>query len=389
MTDSPSDSNVLENSESQNETLKKTLPKQVTVYIGEYPIKLLLKQPYVDAEGRTLNVLIDKSSDEIRRWLPKGFKPYLVLGFEDAHIETHFWYNVFPFVSQDHTLTDSLKKKPTEKLSAAIIVASLWDGVGSGSLPSAISKFKALDVDSFSVAILPSKIQPADAHFNALAALGLTVKTDAATLLLLDRDLLESYKGVNRNGSPIKGNQIADYLANLFFSKETFVQEITEQSRAFNAKIYTPLFVTGASFNIYGSIENMLDASLLRPLLSFDLSKVSLLYGLVRMPASMKDKLPRAKIELAIASWIKQKTTLKSIHITEPVYVEDASDRVDILLLVAGFEITEILLDYEKKSKSLRSRAMQRKLVKKEDWQSMMNKLGIGKEEAASAQAPT
>jgi len=389
MTDTKNSFNVLDSIKKHIETLKPLLPKQATVYIGEYPIKVLLRQPYVDKTGQTLQVLVGKSSDEVYNWVPNGLDPHLVLGFEDANIETHFWYNVLPFISQDETLINGLRKKPMEKLHSAIMVASVWDGIGSGSLPTLISKFKGSNINSLSVALLPSKIQPSDAYFNALAALGLCTESDAATVLLLDRDLLENYEGVDRVGSLIKGNVVANYLVNLFLAKETLVEEISEQSRAFNTKMYTALLAAGASIKIYGSVENMLNATLLKPLLNFDLSTVSLVYVLARMPSSLKDKLPRAKIELAVASWFKEKANLKSIYITEPVYVEDASDRIDMVLFVGGFDTTEMFLDYEKKAKGLEGRAVQKGLVDKKEWQTMMKNLGIKKGEEASSEVPS
>jgi hypothetical protein len=262
---------------------------------------------------------------------------------------------------------------------------------GSEALPNLISKFKASSINSLSVALLPSKIQPTDAYFNALASLGICSENDAATVLLLDRDLLESYEGVDRVGSPIKGNVVANYLVNLFLSKDTLVEEISEQSRTFSTKMYTPLLAAGVSVKIYGSVENMLDSTLLKPLLNFDLSTVSLLYALVRMPSSMKEKLPRAKIELAIASWFKDKANLKSMYITEPVYVEDSSDRIDLVLFVGGFDTKEMFLDYEKRAKGLRSRAVQKGSVDKKEWEAMMKSLGIKNEkgEEASTEVPS
>ena len=200
--------------------------------------------------------------------------------------------------------------------------------------------------------------------------------------------MLENYEGVDRAGSLIKGNVIANYLVNLFLSKETLVEELTEQSRTFNTKMYTVLLTPGASLKIYGSFENILDATLLKPLLNFDLSTVSLLYALVRMPSSMKEKLPRAKIELAVATWFKEKADLKSIYIAEPVYVDDASDRIDLVLFVGGFETAEMFLDYEKRAKSLKSRALQKGLVDKKEWLSMMKNLGIKKDEETSPEVP-
>ena len=131
---------------------------------------------------------------------------------------------------------------------------------------------------------MPSKIQPTDAYFNTIAALGLCAAKDSATIVLLDRDLLEKYEGVDRNGSIINGNMVANYLVNLLLTKETLVQEISELSKTFNVKMYSVLLTTGASIKIYGSLENMLNAILLKPLLTFDLSTSSLAYVLLRMP---------------------------------------------------------------------------------------------------------
>ena len=80
MTETKKAFNVLDSVEKHIETLKPLLPKQATVYIGEYPIKVLLKQPYMDKTGLTLHVLLGKSSDEIYTWIPKDFTPHLGFG---------------------------------------------------------------------------------------------------------------------------------------------------------------------------------------------------------------------------------------------------------------------------------------------------------------------
>jgi hypothetical protein len=381
MKDDKNTFDVLESVKKHIETLKPLLPKQALVCIGEYPIKILLNEPYINKNDESLPILLGKSSDDIFKWVPKGFDPLLVLGFEDANIDTHFWYNVLPFVSKDETLIEGLKKKPTEKLHSAIMIASVWDGIGSASLPTLISKFKASNIDSLSIAILPSKIQPTDAYFNALASLGMCASSDAANVVLFERDLLENFEGVDRNGSLIKGNMVANYLVNLLLAKETLVQEISELSRTFNVKMYSVLVATGASIKIYGSLENMLKAMLLKPLLTFDLSSASLLYVLLRMPVSLKDKFPRGKIELATAGWFKEKANLKSIYIAEPIYVEDTSDRIDLILFVGGFDTAKMFTDIDKKVKSMKNRAVAKGFIKEEDWQAIMKNLEEQKEQ--------
>ena len=352
--------NVLASVEKHIGSLKPLLPRQAIVCIGEYPIKILLKGPGITKDPLPLPILIEKSSEEVDKWTPKGFHAHYVLGFEDQKIESHFWYNVLPFIVNDETIIESLKKKSIERLHGALILASVWDGIGSASLPTLIAKFKSLNQDSLALAILPSKIQPTDAQFNTYASLQMCQTIDGATVLLMDRDHLESYEGVNRQGELIKGNIVVNYLVNLFLAKETLVDEVSELSRTFGTKLFTPLLVTGASWKIYGSLENMLNTALLKPFLTFDLSSVSVLYVLLRMPLSLKDKLPRGKVELAIANWFGDKANLKSIYITEPVYTEDMSDRIDVALLIGGFDTTQMFADLEKKTAALKNQAVEK-----------------------------
>src|SRR5665647_1802225 len=82
---------VLASVEKHIEALKPLLPKQALVCIGEYPIKTLLKETGIRKEG-TLPILIEKSSDEIYKWLPKGYPAHFILGFEDAKIDTPVSY---------------------------------------------------------------------------------------------------------------------------------------------------------------------------------------------------------------------------------------------------------------------------------------------------------
>lgn len=334
-------------------------PKQAIIGIGEYPIKTLLKAPRIHKEG-TLPIFIERSSDDVYKWIPKGYDTHLVLGFEGSNKDTHFWYDVLPLITKDTSLMSSLKKKTTEILQGAIIFSAVWDGIGSASLPTLISKFRAQTIDSLSMAILPSKVQPSDAHFNAYATLQMCQNTDGATVLLLGRDQLESYEGVDRKGVQIKGNLVVNYLLDMFLSKNSLVQEIAELSRTFSIKMFSVIAVTAASYRVYGSLENMLNTAMLKPLLSFNLSSASLLYVLLRIPISLKDKISRAEIDLSITDWFKDKTSLQSIHISEPIYTEDANDRIDAILFVGGFDMSDIFAGLEKKAKALKTKAVEK-----------------------------
>jgi hypothetical protein len=364
----------VQKTEEHIESLKPTFSKQTVICIGEYAIKILLRGAFLDKKEEPLPILIDKSSEDIAKWSRSSLNPDNILGL-DLNVDTHFWYQVLPYVTEDSTLITRLKNKPIDNWRGAVLVSSLWDGVGSALLPALISQFKEWNINSVAFAVLPSKIQPSDVHFNAFSSLGICASKDFTSVLLLDRDQLENYVGVNRNGSILKGNIIVNYMLELALAKETFVQELCELSRAFNVKMYTVLLATGASLQIYGSLENILNTALSRPLLKFDLPNSSLLYVLLRIPAHLKEQLPQAKIELAIATWFKEKASLKSIYVSEPIYVADVSDRIDVVMFLGGFDATKMLFSMEKKVSAIKSQAIKQGSIKEEDWRAIVKSL--------------
>jgi hypothetical protein len=293
----------------------------------------------------------------------------------DTKIDTHFWFHVLPYVAENDEFMARLKNKLVDKQRDAVIVSSIWDGVGSALLPALISQFKAWNINSVALAVLPSKVQPSDVHFNAFSSMGICASEDSTPVVLIDRDSLENYVGVDRKGVTIMGNVVANYLLELMLTKDTIVQELSELSRTFNVKMYTVLSATGASFKIYGSLENILNAALFNPLLTFDLSSASVLYVLLRMPLQFKDKLPRGKIELAVANWFKKRASLNSIYITEPVYVEDVSDRIDVVMFVGGFDLTEMFTALEKKVNETKNQAIKKGLIKEDEWRGIVKSL--------------
>jgi hypothetical protein len=357
------------------EPLTPTFHKPAIICIGEYPIKILLKGSLIEKKEAPLPIFIDKSSEDIAGWSQATLNPDSILGL-DLNIDTHFWFQVLPYVSNDGAFITRLKDKPIDNLRGAVLVSSLWDGVGSSLLPALISQFKEWNKNTVAFGVLPSEMQVSDVHFNAFSSIGMCLSKGFASLLLLDRDQLENYVGVDRRGSVLKGSVFLNYLLEMVAAKETVVQELSELSRAFDVRMYTVLSATGASFSMYGSINNILDSALSRPLLKFDLASASVVYVLLRLPVKLKETLPRGKIELEIADWFKEKTSLQTAFISEPVYTEDANDRIDLVMFVGGFDTTEMFKAMEKKVKAIKSFVIKKGSIKEDEWRVIAKSLG-------------
>ena len=348
--------------------LKPLRPKRSLICIGDYPAKILLKETFAKKIGDSQPIFIQKSNKE-----SPSADPHDVVGI-DPDVDTHFWFDIASYLAKNETYSARLRSR-IEGLHENIILASLWEGLGSALLPVLISQFNASNANSAALAVLPSKAQPSDAHFNAFASIGMCASSNAAAVVLLDRDQVEDFVGVNRDGSRMKGNVIIDYVLGMMLEKEAFTQELSELSRSFNVKLYTMLAVTGASLKIYGSFKNILSAASLNPFLTFDLASASVIYILVRVPLHLKEKLTRGKIELATAKWSKKMPNLKSIFVSEPIYVDDASDRVDSVVFAGGFELTQLVAFFQKKSAEVKSETVKKGLIKEEEWQAIVKSL--------------
>jgi hypothetical protein len=372
---SESSTDSVDKPEENVEPLKPTFNEPVIICVGEYPIKILLRGSLAMKKEEPLPIFIDKSSEDIAEWSQSTLNPDSILGL-DLKIDTHFWFQVLPSITNDGALIARLKDKPIDSLRGALIVSSLWDGIGSGLLPALISQFKEWNTNTVAFGVLPSKMQVADVHFNAISSVGMYLSKGFGSLLLLDRDQLENYIGVDRKGRVLKGSVFFNYLLEMVSAKETFVQELSELSRAFDIRIYTVLSATGASFSMYGSIKNMLNSALSRPLLKFDMASAAVVYVLPRLPLQLKEKLPKGKIELEIADWFKEKTNLQTAFISEPIYVEDANDRVDLVMFVGGFDTTEMFTAMEKKVKAIKSFVVKKGSIKEDEWGVIAKSLG-------------
>ena len=365
---------IIVNIENHIKRISSWIPSQAIIGIGKYSIQTILNGIVLDNTGDILPLFIDKSTKEIRNWSQSHLKPYNILGL-DTKNDTLLWFHVYRDLIKNDSFIKRLKNKPLDYVSQAIVVASLEDGVGSSLFPLICSQLQMLNINPIALSILPSKVQPADAHFNAFSSMGLSISTGVTPIILIDRDNLENYVGVNRRGTTIKSNMIINYLIELLSEKTTLGQEISELSRSFNIKFFTPILTTGVSLRIYGSIENMLKTAILKPLLKFDLSSASVLYVFFRIPSHLKTKLAREKIDLSLANWFQDKVNLKSIYLTDPIYTQDTSDRIDIVILVGGINTTKLFTSMRKKINSIKKEALNLGFIDEKEWKEIAESL--------------
>jgi hypothetical protein len=353
--------------------LKQSFATRAFISVGNYAFQILEKTSLLERSDGLLTFFVQKTKENLAR-VKQHEKTSLNIISIDEKAPTHYWFDVQHFLAENDAVVEKLKKKPIDKVEGAIMIASIGEGLGSALLTDLTERFTEANVNSVALAIMPSQLQPPDAHFNALWSTA-TCASKGLTQVLIDRDALESYVGVDREGAVLKGNRVLAYITEIILSKDLFVQEFTELSKSYNLKMFTLLAATGSSLRVYGSIKNMLDAAYLRQFAHFDLAEASSLYVLIRMPLQLKEKLTPTQIELVIDEWFSKKTDLKAVHISEPIYIDDGNDRLDIIMFVGGFDLTEKFASANRKVRDIRAYAVKGGYLKEKEWQELMKSL--------------
>ena len=349
--------------------IKSWIPQRAVIAIGEYAGEIL-KNFTNPKNSDVLALFVDKAKKEDAR--PKALASNELKIDEKAN--THYWFNVQQHVMKDQAFSERLRSKTFEKLGSALIVSSVGEGMGSFLLPSAASQIGEKGVESVGLSILPSQVQPPDAFFNALWSMG-TCAQRGITQVLVERDELENYIGVDRKGTVLKGESVFSYLLELMLTKEFLVQEICELSDSFNVHHYSVLAATGASLKIHGSLENILNVASFMPLSNFDLSTATVLYVLVRMPTQLEGRITRRSIESTVNKWFKERASLKAVIVSEPIYVNDGSDRLDIAMFVGGFDLSKRIVALDRQVKDIVSYAVKNSFIEEKEWQELIKTL--------------
>jgi len=347
--------------------IKPWIPQRVVVSIGDYASDVLRKINFKNKETSILFVGKAKQGTGTRSESSNAFEV-------DEKADMHYWFNVQQYLAENEEFREKLRNKTPEKLGSAIIVAATGEGIGSFLLPEVASRVKDNMVYSAGFAILPSQLQPPDAFFNALWCMG-KCEGQGIAQVLVDRDGLEGYVGVDRKGSVLKGEGVFGYLLELVLDKEFFVQEFCELCNSYKVSTFTVLAATGASLKVHGSLENILNTALMKPFSTFDLSSATVLYVIVRIPTQLQRKLSRGNIELTVNKWFKEKANLKSAIVSEPVYVNDGGDRIDIILFVGGFDLSKAAASIDNQVEDIVNYAIKNSFIREKEWRELVKQL--------------
>jgi hypothetical protein len=356
---------ILRSIEKHIQSLNPFQPKKAIVYIGKYTTnKLLFNRITTFIHSETpiflekINYNDDQSISQTSNLIHIKF---------DSITNNNVWHSHLYNIIQNPLIFKEITTQ-IEKPSVIVIVSSIWDGFGSAILPSLNAYITLEGNTSLSFAFLPSNQHEPNDYVNAYAAIKLCEKNSQTPVLLLDQAFVEAYQVPNERSGSLTDQGIVNYLLRFLCSWESLIQEFVGFSKKCNVFFFTPTILTSASYQIYGSIENIFKMTLLKPLSKLNTSNSSSVYAILRMPLALKEKLPKNSIEFALNQLFEGKVPPKQIQVADIIYTKDAGDRIDALVFVGLKDPESYFSENQSSINELKNKAVEDGLITK-DWQ--------------------
>lgn len=374
MASSEHDFDILKRIKASMDHLTPTLPSQLSLIVGQFAFKALMDQKQIsgDHAASLLNILHRREIDP--KTIDAVIDPAITLML-DTVFEPHYWFDINSHFEKDRGFFEALGTRIFKYHEEVIAAGSLSEGVASGILPILNSYLNKEGKNTAFLAIFPSMDHSSDALFNAYSSMGMLLLDETGPIILLDHTNLDGFIGVDRVGGLLSGGDVVGYLVELFLEKKGLIRDLAKLSKSFKVDLYTAIMALGASLEIYENFRNILDITLEQPMLDFDLSTASLVYVVVRAPLRLQERLPKGYIELEVNSWLKDRVGLDAAQICEPIYVDEFGDRVDVVILVGGFDTKRMFETMDQRISRFDNLIAEHDFYDKETWHRIRNRL--------------
>jgi hypothetical protein len=352
------------------DSIESLLPDRAVITVGQYMLDAL-ESPGINEEGLTDVIRVHHKKD-------LEHKTVYIDPESDVEIDTlyepHYWFDLLEHVDAE-AFEDALGKRVHDYYDEILTLVNLSEGSSSALYPLLHRFLAKREKNVLGISVVPSMSHSSDALFNSFASMGMVSIDDSTPLLLIDQAKLEDFSGVHRMGEILKELDVVDYLVELLLDKRGFIRDLYKLSRNFDIGMFSVLMATGCSLGIYESFRNILDVTLEQPLMEFDISTATMIYVLVRAPLYYRDEFTKGQIEYEVSQWLTESLGVDIPQICEPVFVDEFGDRVDVVILVGGFDTKKMFRDIYRRIERFSNMNLEQGLYDKELWDEIKEKL--------------
>ncbi|MEE8115390.1 MAG: hypothetical protein V3T23_13680 [Nitrososphaerales archaeon] len=274
------------------------------------------------------------------------------------------WSSTLKSATKDKQLDDKIRRigiSESVEEQISIFFAPLGENITSGVGPLMLAKIKNINPDASGIvfAILPSEEDTDQTHFNAYCALSRFLKSDerlADILIVSQGDALRKMIGIDRSGRRLSSDILIPRIVDLIFGQnEVDLAEMVRLARSYRVQVFSPVYAYGRSYEIYDKIGNILDHAISFPLSPFDYDSVVLSIAIARVPEKIVDKVGEKRLQEQFNEWNRKRFPVLKGTSLKVVRVNENSDRIDVLLLLGGSSISDIIRPHKDPYKRFRA----------------------------------
>ncbi len=348
----------------QIRAISPVLPDKAVVTVGQYALETLNESEKLrEADIYTLLRVLHRKDLQHRA---VELDPEHSLQM-DTMYEPHYWFDLGSYL-EGLNLEGNLDKLFYDYHKEILSLSNISEGATAGILPEIHKHLMGKEKSTIGVCVFPSMAHSGDALYNAFSAVGM-IRRDASTpLILIDQGKLEDYNGVHRNGDVLKDVDVLDYFIELLLDKDGFIRDLNRLSTSYNIELFSVLMASGCSMDIYESFRNILEITLEQPLMDFDITTAKMIYVLVKAPLKFRDELQKGQLEYEVSTWLQESIGIDIPQICESLFVDEYGDRLDVVILVGGYDTKDKFARVHKRIQRFSKMNMDQGLVKAEDW---------------------
>lgn len=337
-----------------NSVKVKNLHKVINFGIGDFGSQTLLSFKNSVHPERLNHLLVDfidseKNSSYSTESTSNDSNYYLIDEDYDSNINT--WSEFENTFSEFDKFEDKIRRVGINNNideQTAIITGSIGETLVSGLTLPLIKKIKHINPKSSRIVLasLPSNNDTDQVQFNAYCGISRLVKnqkTSGDMLIVLQGNALSKMIGIDRSGKKLGYDILVPRILSLLTSNGHAINSLGKMAKSLKVLAFSPVYVYGRSYEIYDNLKNILDDAAYFPLSPFQYESIILSIVVIRVPESVLNTVSAKRLEDDYNAWNRKRFPSLKESLIQIVPVKENSDRLDVLLLLGGAKLENIV----------------------------------------------
>ena len=162
-------------------------------------------------------------------------------------------------------------------------------------------------------------------------------------LIVLQGNALNKMIGIDRSGKKLGHDVLVPRILSLLTSNGHAINSLGKMAKSLKVLAFSPVYVYGRSYEIYDNLKNMLDDAAYFPLSPFQYESIILSIAVIRVPENVLNSISTKKLEDDYNAWNRKRFPSLKESMIQIVPVKENSDRLDVLLLLGGAKLENIV----------------------------------------------